>query len=195
MSVRRCTNRHRHTPTLAVPSGARGIACRPAKAETQLQSESLHLPPPLPPPPTPPQTRRNRAPWTQSAGVHGLKSAPSSDPECGPNPALFSSGEKCEKPLAQRHLQHQREMKKLLNPVLGASLEDLHYAELECQWLARRETQLNSVLGVNLDDLHAHLPPARPRAGMSTICSAISCWSEEQDTTVGTSTNWSAICG
>ena len=82
-------------------------------------------------------------------------------------------------------------MKKLLNPVLGESLEDLHCAELECQRCARRETQLNSVLGGNLDDLHL-TPPARPGTGMSTICSAISCWSEERDNTVGTFTNCSA---
>ena len=62
MSVRRCTYRHRHTTTLAAPSGVRGTACRPAKAESQLQSESLRPPPPPPPTPTPPQTRRRRSP-------------------------------------------------------------------------------------------------------------------------------------
>ena len=34
---------------------------------------------------------------SEAAGVHGLKSAPSSDPECGPNRAIFCFGEKCEK--------------------------------------------------------------------------------------------------
>ena len=93
--------------------------------------------------------------------MDGLKSALSSDPECGPIPALFPSGKSAKKKtLAQLHLQHQSEIKKLLNPVLGESLEDLHCAELECQRFARRETQLNSVLGGNLDDLHASSPPS-----------------------------------
>ena len=83
------------------------------------------------------------------------------------------------KNLSQLHLQHQSEIKKLLNLVLGESLEDLHCAELECQLFARRKTLLNSVLGVDLEDLHAPLPPPRPKAGVSTICSAVSCWSEE----------------
>ena len=79
MSVRRCTYRHRHTPTLAVPTGARGTACRPALAESQLQSESQHPPPPPPPPPTPPQTRRQRPPWTRHKPPESCP-APSAEP-------------------------------------------------------------------------------------------------------------------
>ena len=90
----------------------------------------------------------------QAAGVHGLKSAPSSDPECGPNPALFFTGEKCEKPHAQLFPQNQREMKKQLNPVLGGSLEDLSLQhdleELENQRDLLHKTLLSPVLGRKL---------------------------------------------
>ena len=71
----------------------------------------------------------------EAAGVHGSKSAPSSDPECGPNPAL--SLLKCGKTLETAHAQHQHERAKKktkpLNPVLGGNLEDLHCVEPECQ--------------------------------------------------------------
>ena len=59
------------------------------------------------------------------------------------DPALFSYGEKCEKPLHQPHSQHQEsEKKRLLNLGLGGNLEDRH-EELECQ----RQPLLYSVLG------------------------------------------------
>ena len=110
-----------------------------------------------------------RRPWARHlmSAQDGLKSAPSSDNECGPCPELFSLGEKCEKPLAQRHQQHQREMKRLLNPV-QENLEDLlaplllHDLELECQRSAQRAMLLNSVLGENLEDLHAPLLHLHP---------------------------------
>ena len=101
MSVRRCTYHHRHTPSLAAPSGVQGTARRPAKAENQLQSESLHHPPPLTP--TPPQTRHRRSPW-----------APHKAPESmswGARPGrhstrtllshFFIPGKKCENPFLQ----------------------------------------------------------------------------------------------
>ena len=115
--------------------------------------------------------------------MDGLKFALSSDSECGPNPALFPSWKSAKKTLEN--------LKKMLNPVLGESLEDLHR---ECQHDLLQKTLLNPVQG-DLEDLHAPSLPARPGAGMSTICWTISCWSEERNNTVGTSTNCSAVCG
>ena len=69
----------------------------------------------------------------------------------------FSSGEKCEKLLDTRHLQHQLEIEKMTqNPVLGGTLEDFHHEELECQRFAQREALLNNVLGENLESGALH---------------------------------------
>ena len=65
-----------------------------------------------------------------SCRVDEVQSALSSDPECGPNVALFSFGEKCEeRTLHQAHPglhEHQLESaKKRMNSVLGENLGDL----------------------------------------------------------------------
>ena len=86
--------------------------------------------------------------------MDGLKSALSSDPECGPNPAHFSLGEKCEKPLEFHHLCSQANDSMRKNPGLGENLGDLH--EQEYQRSAPRSL-LNRVVGENLEDLHFSL--------------------------------------
>ena len=91
MSVRRCNYRHWHTPTLAAPSGVRATACRPVKAESQLQSESLRPSPPPPPPPTPSQTRRQRPPWTRHKPPESMEKSPHPvpTPSADPTPHFF----------------------------------------------------------------------------------------------------------
>ena len=70
---------------------------------------------------------------------------------------FFSCGEKCEKPLEKRHLQHQLETEKMTqNPVSGGTHEDFHQEKLECQRFAQREALLNPVLGENLEDGALH---------------------------------------
>ena len=64
-----------------------------------------------------------------------MKSALSSDSECGPIFALFFFwGKVQKKPVeASSATSRERERMKLLNPVHDENLEDLHDAELECQ--------------------------------------------------------------
>ena len=82
---------------------------------------------------------------------------------------------------------------KQLKPVLGENLEDLS-CELECGRCAQKLALLNSVLGENIEDLH-HSPDDHEELGMSMLCSAVCCCREEKDTTVGTSTSCSTVCG
>ena len=108
-----------------------------------------------------------------------IKSALSSDPERGPIFALFSFGEKCEKPLRKAHpdlQEHQLEMKVMqMNSVLGENLEDLHR---EQDWQrSAPQALLNSVKEENLED--QRFRPLRPGNGMSTLCSIVRCNREE----------------
>ena len=103
----------------------------------------------------------------QRGWIKSPQSVPTPSADLAPH--LFSLGEK---PLAQRD---QENLKKTLKPGLGESLEDLHW---ECQHDLLQKTLLNPVQE-NLEDLLAPLLPARPGTGMSTVCSTISCWSEE----------------
>ena len=79
-----------------------------------------------------------------------MKSALSSDPECGPDVALFSAGEKCEKPLETLPKQLLEEA--MRDQDLGGAG---HHAELECQRSAPNSL-LYSVLGENLENLHRY---------------------------------------
>ena len=75
-----------------------------------------------------------------------LKSALSSDPECGPNLALFLIWGKVRKTTVKPHPQHHvSEKMKQLKPVAGDNLEDLHRAELESQRVLLHQTLLNPV--------------------------------------------------
>ena len=121
-----------------------------------------------------------------------LKSALSSDPECGPNFALFLLG-KVRKPPVKPHPQHHASKRmKLLIRGHDENLEDLHDAELECQRILLQETLLNSVKPSR--HRRPTNPPRPQGTGMSSFCST-SARKEDTDTIVGTSTNFSAVCG
>ena len=78
-----------------------------------------------------------------------VKSALSSDPECGPNVALFYFGEKCEKHLHQAHPElHEHQLgsaKKGMNSVLGEILEGLHE-----KWEIQRSAPLRNAFLRNM---------------------------------------------
>ena len=101
-SVRRCTCRHKRTPGQAFPSGVPGKLV-----------QTRHSRNPAPTRVKPSSSTSDSDSVTDSssssamesalaAGVHGLKSAPSTDPECGPNPALFILWGKVRKPPLKR---------------------------------------------------------------------------------------------
>ena len=94
-----------------------------------------------------------KPPASMSSSARRLRQSPA-----GRTAHFFELGEKCENPLEFLHLhRHANEqMSKLLNPVLGENLEDLH-CELECQRSAGTPALLNSVLWKNLEDLHRPL--------------------------------------
>ena len=76
--------------------------------------------------------------WTRE-----LECASSCALTCPATSALFSTGEKCEKPLAT--VLPARLRKRLRNPFLKKNLEDRH-RELECHRSARQQATRNSVL-------------------------------------------------
>ena len=67
--------------------------------------------------------------------------------------------------------------------------------ELECQRSAPQAVLLNSVLRKSLEGLPVHHHHFHDPELVSMICSTVCCCSKAKDTTVGTSTNCSAICG
>ena len=111
--------------------------------------------------------------------------------------------------LQRRHdpeeLECQRDLllETLLNFVSGRNLEGLHdrhvhhnFEELECQRSAPLYVRLNPVLDVTLEDLtrrHDRRDHEELECRWSAL--AVCCWREAKDTIVGTSTNWSAVCG